>query len=157
MKNMRRKDREVFDLDEITKVIASCDTMRVGFWDGQEVYIVPLNFGYTCQNGKFTFYFHSAGEGRKVSLFQRGEAVGFEMDCCHTLKSADAFCNFTMMYKSVIGTGIPHEATGEEKMKGYRQLMAHYTDQTLEFNQAMVDKTRIFVLEATELRCKEHL
>lgn len=157
MKSMRRKDREIFDLKEITDVIASCDTLRVGFYDGDEVYIVPLNFGYTCLDGKFTFYFHSASEGRKVTLFQRGESVGFEMDCCHELKSADTFCDFTMMYKSIIGTGIPREVTGEEKMKGYEKLMAHYTDQALSFSPEMVAKTKIFALDVKELRCKEHL
>lgn len=154
---MRRKEREVFDHDEIIHVINSCDTLRVGFYDGKEVYIVPLNFGYDCENGKFTFYFHSACEGRKVTLFQRGELAGFEMDCCHELKPANSFCDFTMMYKSIIGTGIPREVTGEEKMSGYRKLMAHYTDQQLTFQPEMVEKTKIFALDVKELRCKEHL
>ena len=61
---MRRKDREITDSARIDAVIRGCDCCRLGFCDAGEVYILPLNFGYENREGKRTFYFHSAREGR---------------------------------------------------------------------------------------------
>jgi len=35
----------------------------VSRWEG--VYIVPLNFGFKSENGRRTFYFHGAKEGKR--------------------------------------------------------------------------------------------
>jgi len=42
---MRRADREVKDEKRIDEIIRACDCCRLGFIDGDSVYIVPLNFG----------------------------------------------------------------------------------------------------------------
>ena len=46
---MRRKDREVLEEVKIDEFIRNCDCCRIGFYDKEndEVYIVPLNFGYS--------------------------------------------------------------------------------------------------------------
>ena len=69
---MRRKDREVLDEIKIDEFIRNCDCCRIGFYDKEnnEVYIVPLNFGYSNVDNKRVFYFHGAKEGRKIE-FQR--------------------------------------------------------------------------------------
>lgn len=77
---MRRKDREVTDAAKIQDIIDRCTCCRVGFNDHGQVYIVPLNFGYTKNDDKYTFYFHGAQEGRKMGLIQTSPEVGFEMD-----------------------------------------------------------------------------
>lgn len=82
---MRRKDREVTDESRIDGIIRRCSCCRLGFSDGGEVYIVPMNFGFVKRDGKRVFYFHSAKEGRKVELLKNGCDVGFEMDCGYEL------------------------------------------------------------------------
>ena len=52
---MRRSDREVTDPKQIRDIIDHCTCCRLGFWDGQEVYILPLNFGYEEADGKRVF------------------------------------------------------------------------------------------------------
>lgn len=68
---MRRKDREVTDNCEINKIINSCQIIRLAFADGVAPYIVPLNFGFEEKDGKRTFYFHGAKEGRKLDLIKK--------------------------------------------------------------------------------------
>ena len=68
---MRRKDREVTDAGKIREAIEASHCCRLGFYDEGEVYIVPMNFGYTEEEEKRIFYFHSAKEGRKVDLISR--------------------------------------------------------------------------------------
>ena len=82
---MRRKDREVTDPGRIADVISRCACCRIGFCDGGEVYIVPLNFGYEIKDNACTFYFHGAKEGRKIDLIHKNPKVGFEMDTGHAV------------------------------------------------------------------------
>ena len=55
---------------EIRAVIAACDCCRLGLCDHGRAYIVPLDFGFAEREGRYTFYFHSAKEGRKISLIR---------------------------------------------------------------------------------------
>ena len=41
---MRRSDRELTDRVEIDGILDLAAELRLGLWDGQEVYVVPLNF-----------------------------------------------------------------------------------------------------------------
>lgn len=43
---MRRKDREVTRHGDLMEMVARFKVCRLGLWDGREVYVVPLNFGY---------------------------------------------------------------------------------------------------------------
>ncbi|MGL5540462.1 MAG: pyridoxamine 5'-phosphate oxidase family protein, partial [Erysipelotrichaceae bacterium] len=105
---MRRKDREVSEFSKIIEIIDQCHICRLGFCDGEEVYIVPLNFGYESKEEKITFYFHSAKEGRKIELIKKGMPVGFEMDTNYHLHGGPLACDYTAAFDSVIGNGTIH-------------------------------------------------
>ena len=51
---MRRKDREITDIDKIETIIASARYMHLGMFDGEFPYIVPLHYGYQMEKGKLT-------------------------------------------------------------------------------------------------------
>ena len=157
MREMRRKDRQVTDRAEIEAVLRSCDVCRVGFYDGEEVYIVPLNFGWQEREGRLTLFFHSAGEGRKVELFRRGGRAGFEMDCAHRLVTAETACGYSELYKSIIGTGRVREVPEPEKLEAMEAVVAHYTDAKPPIDPAMLARVRLFALDVDELSCKEHV
>lgn len=157
MHEMRRKDRQVTDRAEIEAVLRSCDVCRVGFYDGEEVYIVPLNFGCREREGRLTLFFHSAGEGRKVELFRRGGRAGFEMDCAHRLVTAETACGYSELYKSIIGTGRVREVPEPEKLEAMEAVVAHYTDAKPPIDPAMLARVRLFALDVDELSCKEHV
>ena len=67
---MRRKDREITDDYQIATIITSCNCCRLGFYDQDNVYIVPLSFGYEKKAGTRIFYFHSAKQGKKIQLMK---------------------------------------------------------------------------------------
>ena len=83
---MRRKDREVNDLNEIIEIMKSCDVCRLALNDDGFPYILPLNFGMTVNGDKIMLYFHSALEGYKVGLIQKENRAAVEMDCNHELQ-----------------------------------------------------------------------
>ncbi|MDE7400498.1 MAG: pyridoxamine 5'-phosphate oxidase family protein [Clostridia bacterium] len=158
---MRRADREITDIDEITAVIKSCSCCRLGFNDDGEVYIIPLNFGFECKGSKITFYFHGAKEGRKIGLIENNPQVGFELDTAHRVYSLNGdgiACNYTAAYKSVIGTGkVSIVIDYEEKMHGLNLLMEQSTGKrNWKFDKNMLDSVVVFKLEADKFSCKEH-
>ena len=154
---MRRKDREVTDKIKIDEVIKSCTCCRIGFNDNGKVYIVPLNFGVSEEDGKRVFYFHSAKEGRKIELIKSSPYVGFEMDTNYEIREADIACDFTAGYKSVIGNGKVEIIKNDiEKERALQELMYHNTGKRdWKFNEKMIDSVCVFKLVVEEISCKE--
>ena len=158
---MRRKDREVLDEVKIDKFIRNCDCCRIGFYDKEnnEVYIVPLNFGYSHVDNKRVFYFHGAKEGRKIELISKTKKVSFEMDSNHELILGKMACNYSERYQSVMGTGlISFVEDKDEKIAALNEIMFQSTGKKdWDFPEPMLNGVAVFKIEVTSLSCKEHL
>ena len=155
---MRRKDREIKDINKIRSIVDDCTCMRLGFADGKRAYVVPMNFGYTEQNGDFVFYFHSAKEGRKIDLIKRNGFAAFEMDTNYSLRKAEAACNYSAKYQCVMGEGeVSFIENTADKEAALREIMRHSTGKSnWEFSATALDQVCIFKLRAEEITCKEH-
>ena len=155
---MRRSDREVTDLQKIKEIIRACDCCRLGLCDAGKVYIVPLNFGYTEQGGKHTFYFHSAKEGRKITLLSQNPCVGFELDTGYQLIESAQACGYSARFQSIIGTGtVTMLHTPEEKRAALQEIMMRHTGkEDWQFPEDMLEAVCVFRLDVEELSCKEH-
>lgn len=158
---MRRKDREVTDPVKIEDIISHCTCCRIGFYDGEEVYIIPLNFGYEKKDDTYIFYFHGANEGRKIDLIRKCPNVGFEMDtnsAVYTHGVSDIACTYTSRFQSVIGNGVMSMVSDiEEKKLGLSLLMAQNTGKReWEFDERTLNAVAVFKLEVTKISCKEH-
>ncbi|QLH75178.1 MAG: pyridoxamine 5'-phosphate oxidase family protein [Methanomassiliicoccales archaeon] len=149
---MRRKDREVTDRAVIDDVISSARVCRIGLVDGEEAYIVPMNFGY----GEGCLWFHSALEGRKVELIKRNGKATFEIDIDHGLVMDKVADKCTNHYVCVMGKGPITIVEGEEKMKGIRYLMAHYTSDNYKMTDRCAPKAHIFKLIIESMTCKRN-
>ena len=151
---MRRANREIKDLNEIKKIVDGCKVLRIATKDEEGLYVVPLNFGYSCENGKFTFYFHSAKEGRKIDAFKADEQVAFEMDCEHKLVVAEKACGYSYKFASVIGTGTITFLEGKEKLNALSILMKHQTGKDFTFDEKMAKGVTVCSLIAEKLTAK---
>lgn len=108
---MRRKDREITDIDKIETIIASARYMYLGMFDGEFPYIVPLHYGYQMEKGKLTFYVHCAKEGHKLECFKENRNVFVEIDRGESLITADIPCKYGAdppFASTVPPTGSPH-------------------------------------------------
>ena len=158
---MRRKDREVLEEVRIDEFIKSCDCCRIGFYDKEndEVYIVPLNFGYSNIENKRVFYFHGAKQGRKIDLISKTKKVSFEMDSNHELIVGKMACNYSERYQCVMGTGlISFVEDKEEKAMALNEIMfQNMGKKDRDFPEPMLSGVAVFKIEVTNLSCKEHL
>ena len=158
---MRRKDREVLDEVKIDEFIRNCDCCRIGFYDKEndEVYIVPLNFGYSNIENKRVFYFHGAKEGRKIDLISKTNKVTFEMDSNHELIVGEMAWNYSERYQCVMGTGlISFVEDKEEKAMALNEIMFQSTgEKDWEFPEPMLNGVVVFKIEVTSISAKERL
>lgn len=158
MREMRRQDRRITDPAMICAVLDKCRTLHLGLVEDGRAYIVPLNYGWTEENGRYTLYAHSAAEGRKVELIAEGADVGFEMETGVEYFDADTACGWGNRYESIIGEGrATLLETPEEKRQALAAIMAHYSarrDYT--FEDAMVDLVQVIKIDVTALSCKIH-
>ena len=158
---IRRKDREITDKKMIEEFLNSQRIIRIGFYDkaNDEVYIVPVNYGYAIENENYIFYFHGGKGGRKYELSKEGPNVGFEIDGQYELVEGKKACDFSAKYQSIIGNGKVQVLEDlEEKKKGLNAIMKQTTGKTdFEYNPRMVQNVCVYMLSATKLTFKGHL
>lgn len=155
---MRRKDREITDILAIEDIISRCDCCRLGFYDGEEVYIVPMNFGICKENDVYTLYFHSAFEGRKIDLISKVNSVCFEMDTNYKLNATDDAWECSARFQSIIGNGkISFVEEMSEKRKGLLALMQQHTKKSdWDMPDKIIDTVCVFKVVVDKLSCKQH-
>ena len=158
---MRRKDREVTNSVEIQKILDTCKVCRLGLAGEDEVYIVPMNHGYTFENGKLVLYFHGAREGRKIEMIQKNPQVGFEMDCNHELEEGKLACQYSYIYASVLGSGKAEIIDdSDQKLCALSVIMKHQTGKEFEefqTNPRLEKAVAIIRVEVNEYTCKKHM
>lgn len=150
---MRRKDKEITDPAKMTDIIEKGSVCRLAFWDGQEPYIVPMNYGY--RDG--VLYFHSAEEGRKVSLISAAPRVCFEITTDEEVIKSEQASKWTSRYRSVIGWGVAEEITAQEdKAYALRLLMLHYSGrEEWSFPPEVVSRVMIFRVVIETMTAKQ--
>lgn len=156
---MRRKDREVTDGAKIREIISSCHCLRLGLVDNGRAYIVPLNFGFKESEGKYTFYFHGAKQGRKIELIEKNGYASFEMDTNYKLNEAEESCGYSARFQSVMGEGsVSFVEDKAEKIKALNEIMRQNTGKgDWTFSEDMLNAVCVFKLTTEQLSCKEHL
>lgn len=153
--NMRRKDREITDPNNIAAFIAKEQILRIAFYDDDDIYIVPVNYGYV-HDEQYTFYFHGAKGGRKYELAKKTPKVGFEIDGDYTLQEGEIACDYSATFQSVIGTGtLSIVENTEEKMKGLNAIMKQTTSKAeWDYSNEMLETVAVFRLDVDIMSCK---
>jgi hypothetical protein len=153
---MRRKEREITEIAEISSIISRCDVCRIALSDNNIPYIVTMNFGYTGGSGN-KLYFHCAGEGKKLEIIRKNNFVCFQFDTDHQLEQGENACDFGMSYRSVVGWGnIKIITEEEEKKRGLNYIMSHYSDRVeFTYSQAVLNRTIVLRLDISEMKGKK--
>lgn len=152
---MRRKDREITDISEILNIIKKCDTIRLAFFDDEYPYIIPMNFGISCEEDKISFYLHSASEGTKLDLLKKCSKVGFELDCEHKLIKGDKACDYTMEFESVCGNGTISILSDEEKKLALDFIMKQYENKdSFNYDEKYINLVTILKLSVDNITGK---
>ena len=155
---MRRKDREVTDIDELVSIINKCEVIRIAMIDNGKPYIVPLNFGFENVE-KTIFYFHSAAEGRKINILNENPYVCFELDCSFKIVTDEVACKWSAEHESIIGYGeISFIDNYSEKVQAMDCIMKKYGHIGKPiYNEAVFSKTILYKLVVSEITGKRNI
>ncbi len=155
MNGMTRRERQVTDINEIIKILDKAKVLHLGLVDGDEPYVVPMNYGYEFKDEKLVFYLHGARQGRKLDVIKANPKVFAELECDIVPFEGEVACKYGITYASVMAKGkaVIVEDT-EEKMHALTVLMKTQTGKDFEFNEKLVSVVSVIKIDVEEFTAK---
>ncbi len=154
-RGITRREREVTDINAILEILDKSKIVHIAMIDGDEPYLVPMNYGYTMENGKLTLYVHGATAGRKIDVLRANPKVFVEMDCDIMPFEGKVACQYGTTYSSIMGTGTAVIVEDpQEKMKALSILMKTQTGKNFEFNERLVSIVGVIRIDVAEYTAK---
>ena len=156
-KGITRREFAVADRSEIIEILDKCKVVNLGLVDGDEPYVVPMNYGYTMDdNGNLAIYLHGALEGYKIDLIRKNPKAFIEMHCDIESFEGDIACKYGMAYASLMGRGTAELIDDvEDKIRGLEILMKTQTGRDFEITAQMVKVVSIIRINVIEYTAKK--
>ena len=154
-RGITKREREVTDQAAILEILDKSKVVNVAMIDGDEPYLVPMNYGYTMEEGKLTLYVHGATEGRKIDVLRANPKVFVELDCDRMPFDGKVPCQYGMIYSSLMGKGkavILEDP--QEKMDALTILMKTQTGKDFEFNERLVSIVSVIRIDVEKYTAK---
>jgi nitroimidazol reductase NimA-like FMN-containing flavoprotein (pyridoxamine 5'-phosphate oxidase superfamily) len=133
-----RREREVTDPAQILDILNRSKIVHIAMVDGDEPYMVPMNYGSTMEDGKLTLYLHGAKKGRKLDVMRANPKVFFSMECDVQPFPGAVACKYGTAYSCVMGAGIAHILEEPaEKQIALTRFMKTQTGLDFDFDEKM--------------------
>ena len=155
MQGMTKRERRITDEKEITRILDSGKVLYLGLAVNNEPYVVPMNYGYTQENGKLVLYLHSAVRGKKLDMIRKNPRVFFQIDCDLQPFAGIKPCQYGLAYSCVMGAGTAQIVEDvEEKIRAMSILMKTQTGKEFSFNEELVSIVAVIRIDVTEFTAK---
>ena len=155
MKGMTKRELQITDENQIRDILDTAKVVHLGMCVDNQPYVVPMNYGYTHENGKLVLYMHSALRGKKLDMMAANPNVFFEIDCDLQPFEGVLPCQYGMVYSSIMGKGIATIVEDvEEKMRAMSILMKTQTGKDFEFNDRLVSIVAVIRIDVEEYTAK---
>ena len=155
MQGMTKRERQVTDPVEIRRILDTAKVLHLGLAVNDEPYVVPMNYGYTEEEGKLVLYLHSALKGKKLDMMGSNPNVFFELECDRMPFEGKLPCQYGLVYSSVMGRGKARIVEDvEEKMKALSILMKTQTGKDFTFNAQLVSIVAVIRIDVEEYTAK---
>jgi len=150
-----RRERQVTDLQEIIGILDRAKIVHVGMIDGDRPYVVPMNYGYTMEDGKLTLYLHGAPRGRKLDVLRKNPKVFIVIDTDREPFEGEAACQYGLSYSCVMGDGVAELVEDVEgKKDGLTKLMKTQTGKDFQFVDKMVGGVTVIKIHVDRYTAK---
>ena len=155
MKGMTKRELQITDENQIRAILDEAKVLHLGLCVDNEPYVVPMNYGYTMEEGRLTFYLHGALRGKKLDMIRANSRVFVELDCNRVPFESDKPCQYGLGYSSVMGRGTATVVDDvEEKMKALTVLMKTQTGKDFTFNEQLVSIVSVIRIDVAEFTAK---
>ena len=155
IQGITKRERQITDPGEIQRILDTATVLHLGLVDGDEPYVIPMNYGYTMEEGKLTIYLHSATRGRKLELIRKNPKVFFSLECDVAPFEGVLPCQYGTVYSSVMGRGVAElleDAT--EKKAAMSVLMKTQTGKDFTFTDRLVSIVSVIRIRVTDYTAK---
>ena len=155
MQGMTKRERQITDEAQIMDILDKGKVLHLGLAVDNEPYVVPMNYGYTHEDGKLVIYLHSAVRGKKLDMIQKNPKVFFEIDCDLVPFESELPCQYGLAYSSVMGKGIARIVDDvEEKKKAMSILMKTQTGKDFTFEDRLVSIVAVIRIDVEAYTAK---
>ena len=155
MQGMTKRERQITDPDQIRHILDTGKVLHLGLAVDNEPYVVPMNYGYTMEDGKLTLYLHSALRGKKLDMMRTNPRVFFEIDCDLMPFEGRVPCQYGLVYSSLMGRGTAHIVEDvEEKKQAMTVLMKTQTGKDFRFEDRLVSIVAVIRIDVEEYTAK---
>ena len=150
-----KRERQVTDLQEIIRILDTANILHLGMVDGDEPYVIPMNYGYTMRDGKLTLYLHGATKGRKLDLIRKNPKVCFSLECDVVPFEGKLPCQYGTVYSSVMGRGVAEIVEDvEQKKEAMTILMKTQTGKDFSFTDKLVSIVSVIRISVSDYTAK---
>jgi nitroimidazol reductase NimA-like FMN-containing flavoprotein (pyridoxamine 5'-phosphate oxidase superfamily) len=155
MQGLTKRERQVTDSEQIRHILDTAKVLNLGMSVKDEPYVVPMNYGYTMENGKLVIYLHSAVQGRKLEMLKANPRVFFSMDCDRMPFEGRVPCQYGLVYSSIMGRGTATLVEDvEEKKQAMTLLMKTQTGKDFTFEDRLVTIVSVIRIDVAEYTAK---
>ena len=155
MAGVTKRETQIVDENQIIHILNTAKVLNLGLAVDNMPYVVPMNYGYTLEDGKLVFYLHSAVKGNKLDMIRSNPNVYFSMDCDHVSFEGEKPCQYGLAYAAVMGRGTAVIVENvEEKKKAMSILMKTQTGKDFSFENRLVSIVAVIRIDVTEFTAK---
>ena len=155
MQGMTKREFKITDQEQILHILDTAKIVHVGLAVDNEPYVIPMNYGYTYEDGKLTLYLHSAVKGKKLDMIRANPNVFFSIDCDRMRFEGRVPCQYGLVYSSIMGRGIATIVDdAEEKKQAMSILMKTQTGKDFTFEDRLVSIVAVIRIDVTEYTAK---
>lgn len=155
MDGLTRREKLITDVETVREILEKSKVLHLGLVDGDEPYVVPMNYGHTLEDGKLTLWLHGANRGRKLDVMRANPKVFFSMECEIVPFEGEVACKYGISYSSLMGKGTAEIIDDVElKKQALTHLMKTQTGKDFEFNDKLVSVVSIIRIDVSEYTAK---
>ena len=155
MQGMTKRERQITDEAQILEILDAAKILHLGLAVDNKPYVVPMNYGYTHEDGKLVLYLHSALQGKKLDMIRANPKVFFAMEWDLQPFAGEKPCQYGLAYSSVMGRGTARIVEDvDEKMKAMSVLMKTQTGKEFTFNDRLVSIVAVIRIDVEEYTAK---
>ena len=155
MQGMTKRERQITDENQIMAIMDAGKVLHLGLCVDNEPYVVPMNYGYTKEDGKLVVYLHSAVRGKKLDMLRANPRVFFEIDCDLMPFEGRVPCQYGLVYSSLMGRGTAVLVDDvEEKKQAMSILMKTQTGKDFTFEDRLVTIVSVIRIDVEEYTAK---
>ena len=155
MHGLTKREYQITNEAEIRQILDTANVLHLGLAVEGEPYVVPMNYGFTLEEGKLTLYVHSAVKGKKLDMIQANPKVYFSIDTDRIPFEGKVPCQYGLSYRAVSGWGKAAIVKDvEEKKQAMTTLMKTQTGKDFSFEDRLVSIVAAIRIDVAEFTAK---